>query len=77
MRSPTADTARRIRNGALPEGLEEAAAAPLMKVAAHDVDLARALWAVAHGLVDLKLAGRFPPDADIDAAWAAIVDHFR
>ena len=37
---------------------------------------ARALWGLAHGLVDLELAGRFPPGADIDAAWAAAVASF-
>jgi hypothetical protein len=25
---------------------------------------------MAHGLVMLELNGRFPPDADVDAAWA-------
>jgi AcrR family transcriptional regulator len=60
----------------LPEGLEAAAAAPLLAVAGHDVDRARALWAFAHGMVDLEIAGRFPPDADLDAAWAAAVDSF-
>jgi hypothetical protein len=38
-----------------------------------DVDLARAAWAAVHGLVVLELADRFPPDADLDAAWAAAV----
>ena len=32
---------------------------------------ARAAWALAHGLVMLEINGRFPPDADIDAAWEA------
>lgn len=52
----------------LPEGLEQRAAAPLLQ-AAGDPDRARALWAFAHGMVQLELAGRFPPDADLDAAW--------
>jgi len=34
-------------------------------------DRARAAWAFAHGMVQLELAGRFPPDADLDAAWEA------
>ena len=38
-----------------------------------DPDLARAAWAAVHGLVALELADRFPPDADLDAAWAAAV----
>lgn len=52
----------------LPEGLEARAAAPLVR-AAGDQDRARALWAFAHGMVTLELAGRFPADADLDAAW--------
>jgi AcrR family transcriptional regulator len=52
----------------LPERLEQRAAAPLLE-AAGDPDRARALWAFAHGMVQLELAGRFPPDADLDAAW--------
>jgi AcrR family transcriptional regulator len=59
----------------VPEGVEEAAAAPLIKLAG-DRDSARVLWAAAHGLVDLELAGRFPPDADLDAAWATLVRAF-
>ena len=55
----------------LPEGLEAAAAAPVMTAAAGDVATARALWGLVHGLVDLELTGRFPPDADVDAAWRA------
>jgi AcrR family transcriptional regulator len=54
----------------LPEGLEARAAAPLIE-ALGDRDLARAAWGLAHGLVQLELAGRFPADADVDAAWAA------
>ena len=60
----------------LPPGVEAAAAAPLLGAAGGDVDLARALWGLGHGLVDLELAGRFPPGADIDAAWATAVHAF-
>ena len=52
----------------LPAGLEERAAAPLRRVVA-DPDRARAAWAFAHGMVILQLDGRFPPGADLDAAW--------
>lgn len=52
-------------------GVEDAAAAPLMRAVRGDVDRARALWGLAHGLVSLELAGRFPPDADVQAAWDA------
>lgn len=54
----------------LPEGLERRAAAPVL-AATGDPDQARALWAFAHGMVQLELAGRFPPNADLDAAWRA------
>lgn len=60
----------------LPAGVEEAAARPLMEAVGYDVARARALWACAHGLVDLELAGRFPADADLDGAWAAAVAAF-
>jgi len=59
----------------LPSGLEEEAARPL-QAALGEEDTARAGWAAAHGLAILELSGRFPPDADIDAAWAALVRAF-
>jgi AcrR family transcriptional regulator len=52
----------------LPDGVEQRAAAPVLE-AAGDPNRARALWAFAHGMVQLELAGRFPPGADLDAAW--------
>jgi hypothetical protein len=55
----------------LPEGIEGRAAAPLITAVDGDLDLARAAWAFAHGMVTLELADRFPPDADLDAAWKA------
>ena len=54
----------------LPEGLEARAARPLVDAAGGDRARARAFWGLAHGLVSLELADRFPADADIDAAWA-------
>ncbi|MEY9892426.1 AcrR family transcriptional regulator [Catenulispora sp. MAP12-49] len=62
---------RPLRRDLLPEGLEERAALPLLKVIGHDPAKARALWAFAHGMVSLEIDGRFPPDADISAAWDA------
>jgi AcrR family transcriptional regulator len=56
-------------------GVEAAAAAPLIRVAG-DPDLARAVWAFAHGMTMLELDGRFPPGADLDAAWAAGIAAF-
>jgi hypothetical protein len=38
---------------------------------------ARALWALAPGLVDLEMADRFPPGADLDETWRAALKPFR
>ena len=51
-------------------GVEARAAAPIVQ-AAGDPDLARAFWAFAHGMVILELDGRFPAEANLEAAWAA------
>jgi AcrR family transcriptional regulator len=64
-----------LTSGPLPRerlrpGVEARAAAPVLAVAG-DPDLARACWAFAHGMVILELDGRFPPAADLDAAWSA------
>jgi len=64
-------TTRPLDRDNLPEGVEEAAAAPLITALKGDRDQARAAWAMAHGLTLLELDGRFPGDADIDAAWSA------
>ena len=64
-------THKELRRDELPDGVEAAAALPVVLAVGGDPDLARAAWALAHGLTSLELAGRFPPDADIDAAWAA------
>jgi AcrR family transcriptional regulator len=61
-------TERPLPRDRLPAGLEERAAAPVLALTG-DADRARALWAFAHGMVQLELAGRFPPDADLDGAW--------
>lgn len=55
----------------LSPGVEQAAAAPLLAAVGGDHVQARALWGFAHGLVDLELAGRFPPGTNVEAAWAA------
>ncbi|MFE5329705.1 TetR/AcrR family transcriptional regulator [Embleya sp. NPDC056575] len=59
-----------LDRAALPSGLEERAAAPLMRAMGGDHDAARAVWGFAHGMVSLELAGRFPPGADLSGAWA-------
>ena len=68
-------TERPLPRDRLPEGLEARAARPVVR-AMGDEHLARAAWAAAHGLVALELAGRFPPEADLDAAWEATVAAF-
>ena len=65
-------TERPLPHDLLPRGLEARAAAPLLK-AAGDADLSRALWGFVHGMVTLELAGRFPPWAKLDRAWAKAV----
>ena len=57
----------------LPEGLEAWAAEPVVRAAGSEAR-ARATWAFAHGMTILELDGRFPPDADLDRAWAAGID---
>jgi AcrR family transcriptional regulator len=52
----------------LPTGLEDRAAAPLLQ-ATGDPQLARAVWAFAHGMVLLELTRRLPAGADPRAAW--------
>ena len=61
----------------LAPGLEDRAAATLVAAADGDPDAARAAFAFAHGMVVLELNSRFPPDADLDAAWKRGVDAFR
>ena len=65
---------RLMTTGRLPRerirpGVEARAAAPLVRVTGGDEHVARAAWAFAHGMVILELDERFPPDADLDAAW--------
>jgi AcrR family transcriptional regulator len=67
---------RPLERDRLEPGIEDAAAAPVIALAGGDEHRARALWAAAHGLVDLELADRFPEGADLDAAWAALTDAF-
>jgi AcrR family transcriptional regulator len=67
---------RPLRRDLMPQGLEERAALPLLTVVGHDTAKARALWAFAHGMVSLEIDGRFPPDADLQAAWKAGLARF-
>ncbi|MGR6970095.1 TetR/AcrR family transcriptional regulator [Streptomyces cynarae] len=62
-------TERPLPRASLPSGLEDRAALPLLRACAGDLDRARATWAFAHGMVILEIHGRFPQDADLEAAW--------
>jgi AcrR family transcriptional regulator len=62
-------TERPLDRERLEPGVEERAARPIVAAFCGDVDRARAAWAFAHGMTILELNGRFPPDADLDAAW--------
>jgi AcrR family transcriptional regulator len=62
-------TTRPLPRERLAPGVEAGAAAPLMAAVGGDLDRARAVWGMAHGLSLLELDGRLPPDADIEAAW--------
>lgn len=70
-------TERPLPRERLAPGVEERAAAPLVAAVGGDEDLARAVWAFAHGMAVLELNGRFPPGADLDAAWARGISAFR
>ncbi|MCU1454225.1 MAG: TetR family transcriptional regulator [Acidimicrobiales bacterium] len=67
-------TNRPLERDRLPDGVEAAAAAPIVKACGGNPDRARAAWAFAHGMTSLELANRFPPDADLDAAWRSGID---
>ncbi len=60
----------------LAPGVEVEAAAAVLRLAGGDLPTARAIWGMAHGLVDLELAGRFPPGADLDEVWRRAVTTF-
>ena len=68
---------RPLRRDLLPPGLEDRAGAPLVVATGGDPNAARAAFAFAHGMVVLELNDRFPPGADLAAAWQRGVDAFR
>lgn len=70
-------TDRPLARERLTPGVEAGAARSFVAAFAGDEDAARAAWAFAHGMTILELNGRFPPDADLDAAWAAGMRAFR
>jgi AcrR family transcriptional regulator len=70
-------TERELNRALLTPGVERRAALPVHQAVGGDPDLARATWAFAHGMTILELDRRFPPDADLDAAWQRGLDAFR
>lgn len=70
-------TERPLHRSGLAPGVEQRAAAPIIEAAGGDQDLARAVWAFAHGMTILELNGRFPADADLEAAWDRGLNAFR
>ena len=62
-------TDQELRRDLLAPGVEARAALPVYLAAGEDADRARAAWAFAHGMTMLELTDRFPPDADVEAAW--------
>jgi AcrR family transcriptional regulator len=69
-------TERPLDRERIAEGVEARAALPVHRAVGGDADRARAAWAFAHGMTVLELNGRFPPDANLDAAWARGIDAF-
>lgn len=57
----------------LAPGTEEAATRDYFTIV-DDEHSARSYWAWAHGLLSLEIANRYPPGADLDAAWAVLID---
>lgn len=70
-------TDRELRRDLLLPGVEARAGRPVYEAAGGDVDRARAAWAFAHGMTMLELTNRFPPGADVDAAWRQGIEAFR
>jgi len=70
-------TERPLDRANLVPGAEERAALPLYEAFGRNRDLARAAWAFAHGMTILELNDRFPPGADLDAAWEQGIDALR
>jgi hypothetical protein len=70
-------TERELNRELLTPGVEQRAGRPVYEAVGRDPDVARAAWAFAHGMTILELNRRFPPDADLDAAWERGMDGFR
>jgi AcrR family transcriptional regulator len=69
-------TAKPLERERLAPGVEDRAAAVITAAVGGDEAKARAAWAFAHGMTILELDRRFPPGADLDAAWTAGIAAF-
>jgi AcrR family transcriptional regulator len=56
---------------------EAHAGTPVSVVTGGDADLSRAIWAFAHGMIDLELLDRFPPETDVEAVWRIGIEALR
>lgn len=65
---------RPLNRALLVAGTEEAAAAPSLEATGGDEELARAAWALAHGITIFELNSRFGEGADVDAAWRSGIE---
>ena len=70
-------TERPLQRDRLAPGAEDRAAHTVIDAVGGDPDLARAAFAFAHGMANLELNDRFPPRADLDAAWQRGVEAIR
>ena len=70
-------TDQELRRDLLVPGVEERAGLSVYRAAGEDANRARAAWAFAHGMALLEIANRFPPGADIDAAWREGIRAFQ
>jgi AcrR family transcriptional regulator len=70
-------TEHELHRELLTPGVEARAGLSVVEAVGGDADLARAAWAFAHGMTILELDRRFPPDADLDAAWERGIGAFR
>jgi AcrR family transcriptional regulator len=70
-------TDQELRRDLLVPGVEERAGLTIYRAAGENADRARAAWAFAHGMALLELTNRFPPGADIDAAWREGIRAFQ
>jgi AcrR family transcriptional regulator len=70
-------TERPLDRENLVPGAEDRAGRVLYEAFGGDADRARAAWAFAHGMTILELNDRFPPGADLDAAWERGIEALR